>query len=239
MRLGSHPDDYALDFFGERPAFLVTDPHTAGVYDTIYVDLNDDYDFGDEKPVTKESPRSWRDLDGDGYVDLSGGMAYYISDGTGADGTPGAWRPRGLRARGQRRAGRDRRLDRRLRPGHRRPRHAVRQQHRRAGRHQRGLPTFTDIPGGKFPAAVVGGAPDATMVPSVTSTSASASPPSSPTCSRTSTASMSRRTPTGTATSTTTAWTRRARRPTSGTPRSAAAPRRCSRPGTARPASAL
>ena len=27
------------------------------------------------------------------------------------------------------------------------------------------LPTFSDIPGGKFPAAVVGGAPDATMVP--------------------------------------------------------------------------
>ena len=88
VRLGSHPDDYALDFFGERPAFLVTDPHTAGVYDTIYVDLNDDHSFTDEKPVTKASPRSWRDLDGDGYVDLSGGMAYYISDGTGADGTP-------------------------------------------------------------------------------------------------------------------------------------------------------
>ena len=88
VRLGSHPDDYALDFFGERPAFLVTDPNTAGVYDTIYVDLNDDYNFSDEKPVTKESPRSWRDLDGDGFVDLSGGMAYYISDGTGDAGTP-------------------------------------------------------------------------------------------------------------------------------------------------------
>ena len=53
VRLGSHPDDYSLDFFGERPAFLVTDPNTAGVYDTIYVDLNDDYSFADEKPVTK------------------------------------------------------------------------------------------------------------------------------------------------------------------------------------------
>ncbi|HSS67107.1 MAG TPA: hypothetical protein VLK34_01060, partial [Nocardioidaceae bacterium] len=71
VMLGSHPDDYALDFYGERPAFLVTDSNTAGVYDTIYVDLNDDYSFADEKPVTKESPRSWRDIDGDGYVDLS------------------------------------------------------------------------------------------------------------------------------------------------------------------------
>ena len=40
----------------ERPAFLVTDPHKAGVYDTVYVDLDDDYDFTDEKPVTKSSP---------------------------------------------------------------------------------------------------------------------------------------------------------------------------------------
>ena len=32
---------------------LVTDPNTAGEYDTVYVDLNDDYDFSDEKPVTK------------------------------------------------------------------------------------------------------------------------------------------------------------------------------------------
>ncbi len=86
MRLGSHPDDYALDFFGERPAFLVTDPNTAGVYDTIYVDLTDNFDFSDEKPVTRRSARSWRDLNGDGFVDLSGGLAHYISDGRGPGG---------------------------------------------------------------------------------------------------------------------------------------------------------
>ncbi len=67
--------------YGERPAFLVTDPHTAGVYDTVYVDLNDDYSFADEKPVTKSSPASYRDMNGDGYTDLSGGLLYYISDG--------------------------------------------------------------------------------------------------------------------------------------------------------------
>ena len=88
VRLGSHPDDYLLLLYGERPAFLVTDPNVAGVYDTIYVDLNDDDDFGDEKPVTKASPVSYRDLNGDGYTDLSGGLAYYISDGTGPSGTP-------------------------------------------------------------------------------------------------------------------------------------------------------
>ncbi len=98
--LGSHPDDYLLQLYGERPAFLVTDPNTAGVYDTVYVDLSDDYDFSDEKPVTKSSPVSYRDLNGDGYTDLSGGLLYYISDGKttipggptafGVDDTPAA-----------------------------------------------------------------------------------------------------------------------------------------------------
>ena len=79
--MASHPDDHLLQLFGERPAILVTDPNTAGVYDTVYVDLDDDYQFGDEKPVTKESPASYRDMNGDGYNDLSGGLLYFISDG--------------------------------------------------------------------------------------------------------------------------------------------------------------
>jgi hypothetical protein len=81
VKLTSHPDDYLLQLYGERPAVLVTDPNQAGVYDTVYVDLNDDHSFGDEKPVTKSSPVSYRDIDGDGYADLSGGLLYYISDG--------------------------------------------------------------------------------------------------------------------------------------------------------------
>jgi hypothetical protein len=81
VRLGSHPDDYLLDRYGERPAFLVVDAKTAGAYDTVYVDLDDDHSFADEKPITKSSPGSWRDMDGDGYTDLSGGLLYYISDG--------------------------------------------------------------------------------------------------------------------------------------------------------------
>ncbi len=165
VRLGSHPDDWALDFYGERPAFLVTDPNTAGVYDTIYVDLNDDFDFSDEKPVTKQSPRSWRDPNGDGFVDLSGGMAYYISDGTGPSGRPV---PGGLEAFG---------VSIKAAPGalvawtgdfdpaidgHGTlcTSNVVGQ-----GVTNGNLPTFSDIPGGKYPSAVVGGAPHATMVP--------------------------------------------------------------------------
>ena len=87
VRLGSHPDDHLLALFEERPAFLVADPNTAGTYDTIYVDLDGDLDFSDEKPVTKASPVSYRDMNGDGYTDLSGGLVYYISDG--ATSVPG------------------------------------------------------------------------------------------------------------------------------------------------------
>jgi Subtilase family len=81
VRMTWHPDDYLLATYGERPAVLVTDPNTAGVYDTVYVDLDDDYDFSDEKPVTKSSPASYRDMNGDGYTDLSGGLLTFISDG--------------------------------------------------------------------------------------------------------------------------------------------------------------
>jgi subtilase family protein len=98
VRLGSHPDDHLLQLYGERPAFLLTDPHTAGVYDTIYADLDNDHSFADEKPVSKASPASYRDMNGDGYTDLSGGLLYYISDGAtplpggldafGGEGTP-------------------------------------------------------------------------------------------------------------------------------------------------------
>jgi subtilisin family serine protease len=165
VRLGSHPDDYTLALFGERPAFLVTDPNQAGVYDTVYVDLNDNFDFGDEKPVTKQSPRSWRDLNGDGFVDMSGGLLYYISDGTGPSGRPV---PGGLEVFGAVIKGApgeilawtgdfDTAID-----GHgtRCTSNIVGQGVTNGTR-----PTFTDLPGGGYPAAVVGGAPHATMVP--------------------------------------------------------------------------
>jgi len=80
-KLGSHPDRNLESFYGARVAVLVVDEHTGGVYDTVYVDLDNDYDFTDEKPVTKDSPEVYRDMDGDGYADISGGLLVWISDG--------------------------------------------------------------------------------------------------------------------------------------------------------------
>lgn len=82
VRVGSHPDEYALSAYGHRPAVLVTDPNEAGVYDTVYVDMDDDGSFRDEKPITRDSPAAYRDLDRDTYVDLSGGLLYHVSDGS-------------------------------------------------------------------------------------------------------------------------------------------------------------
>ncbi len=71
------------------PAVLVADENTAGVYDTVYVDLDMDHDFNNDKPCTKSDPISYLDFwDGDagvfgqdGFADLSGGMVYWIADG--------------------------------------------------------------------------------------------------------------------------------------------------------------
>ncbi|MGD2177173.1 MAG: S8 family serine peptidase, partial [Anaerolineae bacterium] len=80
-KLGSFPEKNLLSLYGERVAVLVVDEHAAGEYDTVYVDLDNDYDFTDEKPVTKSSPEIYRDMDGDGYADISGGLLVWISDG--------------------------------------------------------------------------------------------------------------------------------------------------------------
>lgn len=60
---------------------LVADEHSPGVYDTVYMDLNKNYDFTDEKPCRRGDEIAWHDLDGDGIADLSGGMVYFIADG--------------------------------------------------------------------------------------------------------------------------------------------------------------
>ncbi|HEC34120.1 MAG TPA: DUF11 domain-containing protein [Chloroflexi bacterium] len=93
VHVGTHPDNDLRDFvWGEKVAVLVCDPNTAGVYDTVYVDLDDDYDFRDEKPLTKADVNdlantrnnmiAYRDMNGDGLADLSGGALYFIADGT-------------------------------------------------------------------------------------------------------------------------------------------------------------
>lgn len=80
-RVGSLPEMNLRGVYGERVAVLVVDTVTAGVYDTVYVDLDNNYDFTDEKPNTKASPEVYRDMDGDSYTDISGGQIVWISDG--------------------------------------------------------------------------------------------------------------------------------------------------------------
>ncbi|NLE57345.1 MAG: S8 family serine peptidase, partial [Planctomycetes bacterium] len=91
VHVGTHPDVDLRDYvWGEKVAVLVCDPNSAGVYDTVYVDLDDDYDFRNEKPLTRadmSDPNTYnnmicyRDFDGDGIADLSGGALYFIADG--------------------------------------------------------------------------------------------------------------------------------------------------------------
>jgi hypothetical protein len=100
---GSHPDkalalnaDVLSAFFGdgtavagERAAILVVDENTAGVYDTVYVDLNYNYDFTDDAPARLTRDFTYQetaalDYDYDGLNDVSGGLVYFISDGATA-----------------------------------------------------------------------------------------------------------------------------------------------------------
>ncbi|MFQ6100615.1 MAG: S8 family serine peptidase [Anaerolineae bacterium] len=92
---GSHPDKALAAMApyinpavpaGERAAVLVVDENTADVYDTVYVDLNYNFDFTDDTPArltrdfTNQEAACW-DLDSDGLNDVSGGLVYFISDG--------------------------------------------------------------------------------------------------------------------------------------------------------------
>lgn len=95
VHVGTHHDESLRDYvWGEQVAVLVTDYYTPYVYDTVFVDLDDDLDFSDEKPVrradvstpatlaaTRNNPISYRDMNGDGKADLSGGAVYFIADG--------------------------------------------------------------------------------------------------------------------------------------------------------------
>lgn len=99
IRFGHSPDP-VLPNLGARPGVLAeyagvllvdteTDGPDAGAYNTVYVDVDNDRDFSDEKPMTKGDPISWRDIDGDTIPDLSGGLLYFISDGKLS--FPGSW----------------------------------------------------------------------------------------------------------------------------------------------------
>jgi subtilisin family serine protease len=79
--IGDHPDQHLAQFYGQPVKVLVVDERVSGVYDTIYVDLNNNHDFRDDKPCRKGDEISYWDRDSDGYADESGGMIYFIADG--------------------------------------------------------------------------------------------------------------------------------------------------------------
>ncbi|MFB3765160.1 MAG: S8 family serine peptidase [Methanotrichaceae archaeon] len=79
--IGDHPDQHLAQFYGHPVKVLVVDERISGVYDTVYVDLNDNHDFRDDKPCRKGDEISYWDRDNDGYPDESGGMIYFIADG--------------------------------------------------------------------------------------------------------------------------------------------------------------
>jgi uncharacterized repeat protein (TIGR01451 family) len=69
-------------------AVIVSDETTAGVYDTVYVDMDFDQDLTTEKPMSKGDELTGTDLfdaafnpGSDGVWDLSGGMLTWIADG--------------------------------------------------------------------------------------------------------------------------------------------------------------
>jgi subtilisin family serine protease len=79
--IGDHPDEHLAQFYGQPVKVLVADEKSPGVYDTVYVDLNNNHDFRDDKPCRKGDEISYWDRDKDGYPDESGGMIYFIADG--------------------------------------------------------------------------------------------------------------------------------------------------------------
>ena len=79
--IGEHPDNNLQSRVGDDVAILVVDEIVNSSYDTVYVDLDGDGEFGDEVPMRKGSETAGLDLDGDGLWDRSGGMIYFIADG--------------------------------------------------------------------------------------------------------------------------------------------------------------
>ena len=84
--LGVARDDTLTGLYGEKVGILLVDSTTPFIYDTVYVDLNFDFDFTDDKPVTRASPLAIADLNGDGISDVSGGLLYFISSSTSVTG---------------------------------------------------------------------------------------------------------------------------------------------------------
>ncbi len=79
--IGNHTDRMLTEYHGERVKILVVDENKSGVYDTVYVDLNVNHDFTDDKPCRRGDEIAIWDRDGDGLSDETGGIVYFIADG--------------------------------------------------------------------------------------------------------------------------------------------------------------
>ncbi|MEW5748616.1 MAG: S8 family serine peptidase [Candidatus Thermoplasmatota archaeon] len=93
--IGWHTDANLAYIMDSPVGVLVVDSVVPYYYDTVYVDVDCDFDFTDEKACVMGDETSYYDCydsgtglfdwsawnAGDGYPDLSGGMVYWISDG--------------------------------------------------------------------------------------------------------------------------------------------------------------
>jgi len=78
---GEHSDSNLIQKAGGDVAILVVDSSVSGIYDTVYIDIDRDGEFGDETPINKSNPTYGRDTDDDGLWDQSAGLLWWISDG--------------------------------------------------------------------------------------------------------------------------------------------------------------
>ena len=95
FHLGLHPAKTLRLRYGQSPAVLVTDSKNPYNYDTVFVDLDDNGHFLDDKPTNLTNPISFADYRdattgeyntsswdwGDGAPDMSGGLLYYLANG--------------------------------------------------------------------------------------------------------------------------------------------------------------
>ena len=77
--LGVARDDTLTGLWCGKVGMLVVDSATPGDYDRVYVDLNFDLNFTNDKPVTQADPVAVADLTGDGIPDISGGLLYFVA----------------------------------------------------------------------------------------------------------------------------------------------------------------
>ncbi len=79
---GIHTSDIMKKTYGSL-GVLVADENIAGQYDTVYVDLNNDYVFdANDVRLNKTHPTATYDRNSDGVPDISAGTLYFISHAT-------------------------------------------------------------------------------------------------------------------------------------------------------------